>query len=93
MSTQSKFKYKVSSGLSAVLCIIDLDTIPDVTPVAPAAYPIIDFLNPAEDHIKLNINEFIIADPLPVKLHSNEVGQNGHTSKPIKSISDWEQAL
>ena len=79
MSTQSKYKYSISSNLSA--------DIPVVTPAASPAAPILDYLTPVDNIIYLNVQEFTARGVPRAGHHPTAVFHTGHSPKLINYVS------
>ena len=92
MSSQSKFKYNISSDLSTFSLLYPKDT-PVVTPAAPPPAPILDFLTPVDEIIHLNVQEFTALGAPRARQHRNAVFHTCHGPKPINSFSDTDVAL
>ena len=84
MSTQSKYKYKISSSLSAFSLLYPGDA-PVVTPAAPPTAPILDYLTPVDDIIHLNVREFTAPGAPRAGQHQTTVLHTDHGPKPINS--------
>ena len=93
MSSQSKFKYKISSGLCTFSGLFIPEAIRAVTPADPSVAPLLDFLTPVDDNIQLNLQEFTAHCAPLAKQHIHAVLRPGHGPKPINSISGSDITL